>query len=140
MFKDNDEYSQARNQGEEWGTPSLSFFEHWVLKNIWVKFSIENIEGGFTVEPFFLVFLTKCLSKCLSSMKPPMPWKISGCVPALRHCSFCQTFHFKSMTVFWICLCFDNYSVICTVTLCYVLHQTHSEFWHIQHCSFSGIC
>ena len=26
------------------------------------------------------------------------------------------------------------------MTLCYVQHQTHSEFWHIQHSVFSGIC
>ena len=32
----------------------------------------------------------------------------------------------------WIHLCFHNLSVIFTVTLCYVLHQTHSEFWHIS--------
>ena len=25
------------------------------------------------------------------------------------------------------------------MTLCYVLHQTDSEFWHIQHSAFSGI-
>ena len=29
-----------------------------------------------------------------------------------------------------------NCSVICTVTLCSVLHQTHSEFWQIQHLFF----
>ena len=28
--------------------------------------------------------------------------------------------------------CLDNCSVICKVTLCYVLHQTHSEFWYIK--------
>ena len=26
------------------------------------------------------------------------------------------------------------------VNTCYVLHQTHSKFWHIQHSVFSGIC
>ena len=34
------------------------------------------------------------------------------------HHSFCKTLHLKS-------------SVICSVNY-YVLHQTHSEFWHIQ--------
>ena len=29
-------------------------------------------------------------------------------------------------------VCLDNCSGICTVTLCYVLHQTHWEFWHIR--------
>ena len=47
--------------------------------------------------------------------------------------------HLKCLTVFWIRLCLDNCSVIFTVTLCHVLHQTHSEFWHIQHPAFSDI-
>ena len=40
--------------------------------------------------------------------------------------------HLKCLTVSWTCFYLNNSSVICTVTLCYVLHQTHSEFWHIQ--------
>ena len=35
----------------------------------------------------------------------------------------------------WQCseyVCLDNSSVICAVTLRYVLHQTRSEFWHSQ--------
>ena len=32
-----------------------------------------------------------------------------------------------------------NYSVI-TFTLCYLLHQTHSDFWHIQISVYSGKC
>ena len=47
--------------------------------------------------------------------------------------------HLKCLTVFWIRLCLDNCSVIFTVTLCHVLHQTHSGFWHIQHPAFSDI-
>ena len=43
------------------------------------------------------------------------------------------------MTVFWIRLCLDSCSVICTVTLCYVLHQTHLQVWHIQNSVYSGI-
>ena len=35
-------------------------------------------------------------------------------------------------------LCLGNWSVICTVTLCYVLHQIHSEFWYNQRSVFSG--
>ena len=58
----------------------------------------------------------------------------------LIYYSFWKTLHPKCLIVFWMCLCLDNCSVICTVTLCYVLHQTHSEFWHIQHSVFSGIC
>ena len=29
--------------------------------------------------------------------------------------------------------CLHNWSVVSTVTLYYVLHQTHLEFWYIQH-------
>ena len=86
--------------------------------------------------------LTKLLSKCPSSHKPPIhvPWKVSCCIPALRHCSFCGTLSLKCLTVFWIRPCLDSCSSVCTVTLCYELHQAHSEFWHIQHSVFSGIC
>ena len=34
----------------------------------------------------------------------------------------------------------NNFSVICTVTLCYLLHQRHSGFSHIQNSIYSGIC
>ena len=47
----------------------------------------------------------------------------------------------RSILTVWQCcryFCLGNRSVICTLTSCYVLHQTYSEFWHIQHC-FSGI-
>ena len=36
----------------------------------------------------------------------------------------------------WICLRLDNCSAISVVTLCYVLHQTHSEFCYIQNSFF----
>ena len=41
--------------------------------------------------------------------------------------------------MFWRCLCLDNCSIICAVTLCFILHQTHSEYWHIQNSIYSGI-
>ena len=47
---------------------------------------------------------------------------------ALTHYSFCKTLHLKYLTVFWICLCLNNCSIVCTVTICYVPHETHSEF------------
>ena len=100
----------------------------------------------FSMGSLFPVFLTKCLLKCHSSTNPlPLTWNISGGASALRHYSFCKTLHLEYLTVFWMRLCLDNCSVICTVTLCYVLHQTHSEFWHIHHSVFfffffSGIC
>ena len=47
-------------------------------------------------------------------------------------CVCTQALFFLQNAVSWIRLCLDYCSLICTVTLCYVLHQTHSEFWHIQ--------
>ena len=73
------------------------------------------------------MFLTTFVSKCPSSTtSPSLP--------------FCKTLPLKCLAAFWIRLCLDNWSVICTVILCYVLHQTHSEFSYIQHSVFSGIC
>ena len=58
----------------------------------------------------------------------------------LRHYSFCKMLYLKYLTVFGISLCLDNSLAICTVALCYILHQKHSEFWHhIQNSVCSGI-
>ena len=65
--------------------------------------------------------------------------KTSGCAPAFRHYSFRKTLHLKSLRMFWIRVCLGNCSAIGTTTLWYVLHQTHSEFWHIQNSIYSGI-
>ena len=86
--------------------------------------------------------MTKSISKCPISIiiLQPLSWKISGWAPALRYYSFCKTLHLKCLAVFWMRVCLDNCSVICKVTWCYVLHETHPEFCHIQHSVFSGIC
>ena len=67
-----------------------------------------------------------------------VPWNLLSSYEKC-HCPFCKMLYLKCLTVFWICLCLNNCSVVCTVTLCYVLHQTHSEFWHIQNYVYSGI-
>ena len=51
-----------------------------------------------------------------------------GYAPTLRDYFLCKTLHLKCLTVFWIQVCLDNWSVICTLILCYVLLQSHSEF------------
>ena len=66
----------------------------------------------------------------------PLPWKISGCEPVLKHYSFCKTLHLKCLTVFWIRLGLNNFLVICTMTLRNAPYQTHPEFWHIRHSVF----
>ena len=90
------------------------------------------------------MFLPKCLSNCRSSTNHlpfhPIWWRISGCAPALRHYSFSKTLHLKWLTVLWIRLFLDNCSVICTVTLCYILHETHWEFSHIHYSVLSSLC
>ena len=108
----------------------------------WIKFFFQNVvlrvsrrKKCFPAGTFFLVFLKKCLSKCHSSKKPPLPWKISGCSPALRHYLSCRTLHIKCLTKFWIRLCLNNCSVFCTLTLCRtVFIQVYASiFKHIQH-------
>ena len=119
------------------------FFIFWLsfpLKTQFYEYLGEKIQKIF---PVFLVFLTKRLSKCPSSTIPLVIWKISCCALALRHCFFYKTLHLECLTAFWILnimLCLDNWSVICTLTLYYVLHQTHSEFWHIQNAVYAGKC
>ena len=72
--------------------------------------------------------------------KHPCPEKFL--IPHLhqRITYFAKKFHFKCLTMFSIRLCLDNCSLICTVTFCYILHRTHSEFYHIQHSALSGLC
>ena len=71
--------------------------------HLWVKFSIQNVVLKVSRRKnSFPVFLTRCISKCPSSTKPSLLWKISGCTPALRHYSFCKTFHLKCLRVFFL--------------------------------------
>ena len=44
----------------------------------------------------------------------------------------------KCLTVFWMCLCLNKCSVICTVTLCYVLHQKH--LYCVKVLEYSVLC
>ena len=77
----------------------------------------------------------KCPS--FTNTLPSLALRISGCAPALRHISLCKTLHYKCSTVFWIRLCLDNYSVICTVTIdalyCirHIQNSVFSEIWRI---------
>ena len=83
--------------------------------------------------PFFLVLLTKCLSKYLNSIKAPsLPLNVYGCTPALRYYSFCKMLHFQCLTVFWILLCLNNCSLICTLTLYYTADSYWTLLRHIH--------
>ena len=141
-------YIQPHSEGHKYGkcggaSPSLFWKSEkvpWFWKksadcvHLWVKFPIQNVSLKVSRRKrykmflcwaiFSCDFLTKCLPKCPSSTKSPRPWKIPGCTPTLRHYSLWKTLHLWQCSE---CICL-NCSVICTVTLCYVLHQTHSEF------------
>ena len=78
-----------------WKSKKVSWFLGGkALIHLWVKFSIKNVilrvsrrkkskTFPCSCSAFFLVFLTKCLSGYPNSTKPPLPWKISSCAPAL---------------------------------------------------------
>ena len=75
--------------------------------------------------------------KVIQFHKPPPPCPEKFLVAHLH--SGITLFAKRSIVDVWQCseyLCLDNCSEICTVTLCCVLHQTHSEFWHIHRCFF----
>ena len=93
--------------------------------HLWVKFFIQNAvlrvsrrknSEMFPCCTFSLRFWQNIYRSALVPRNLPYP----------ENYSFCITLHLKFLIVFWTCLCLDNCSVICTVTLCYVLHQTHS--------------
>ena len=109
--------------------------------HLWVKFHFQNVvlivfrRKNFKMFPYRAVFLCFWQNVYWSGLVPR-----NLRMPAPRHCSFCKMLHLKCLTVFWIHLCLDNCSIFCTVTLCYVLHQTHSQFWRIQNpVVFSGV-
>ena len=97
--------------------------------HLWLKFTIQNA--------VLIVSRTKKKSKMF-------PWRASfSCVLFAHLHSHINSFAKFSVLNIWQCLeyvCLDNCSVICTVTLYYVLHQTNSEFWYIQNSTYSVIC
>ena len=131
------------------------FFENWkrcrdcvhlsvkiCIQNVILRVSRRKNSKMFSCEFWFLVFSAKCLSKCPCFTKLFLLWKVSGCLSALTHHSFCKTHHLKCLTIFWIHPCLDNCSVVFTVTVTprYVQHQTNSKFWHIENSVYLGIC
>ena len=54
----------------------------WVkFKNVVLRVSRRKKSKLFPVRPFFILFLTKFLSKCPDPAKPPLPWNVSDCAP-----------------------------------------------------------
>ena len=77
--------------------------------HLWVKFSIQNVVWRvfrrrntklFPCGPFFLMLLTKYLSKCPNNMKPLLLWKIFDCT-CLRIC-WLERHDFSNMNFFEI--------------------------------------
>ena len=110
---------------------------------LWVKFPIQNValrvcsRKNSKMLPngvFYSCAFDKMFIEVLKTHETSLALKFSVWVHALSHYSFC-----KKLLNFWQFseyICLDNCSVICTLTLCYVLHQRHSEFWHIQNYLF----
>ena len=139
IFKDTYAYSATLTDtqlGEERGGFPFTFWKSkkgpdWV--HLWDKFSIQNVVYKYLREkapkffpagPLFLLLSKKSLLKCTSSTThpPPLPKSCPEKFLAIPLHSNIILFA-KSSTLMFDSVC----SVICTVTLCYVLHQTHSE-------------
>ena len=94
----------------EFGKKCPDYVHFWIkfwIQNVLMRASCRKYFKTFHFGSLFLVFLIKCFSKCPSSAKPPLPWKIPGCMPALRYYSFCKMLHIRCFTIFWIRLCLD---------------------------------
>ena len=94
--------------------------------HLWVRRKNSKM---FPCGTFFSCVFGEIFIKCPSSTNPSLPWNISGCAPAFLIVLFAKL----PILNVWQC---SEYS---TVTLSYVLHQTHSESWHIQSSVYSCI-
>ena len=67
-----------------WEKKGPDSVHHWVkpsIQNVVLRVSTKKSSNVFPC--FFLVFLTKCLSKCSNFTKLLLPWKISGFTPVM---------------------------------------------------------
>ena len=122
-----------------WLLPSLDLWVKFFMYIVVLRVSREKSSKMFPCGVSFSFVSDEMFFEVPSSINPSL-WKISGHAPAVKHYYFCKRFHLKWLKVFWIRLCLDKCSVVCTVTYIYVLHKTNSELWHTQHSDFSGIC
>ena len=103
-----------------WLCPSLGWIFH-------LKFNFKSILDKKLQNVSLQILFVSCFWQNLyrSAVVPQtfhsLPWKVPGCAPVPRHYSFCKTLNLQCMAVFWMRLCLGNCSVICTVTLFYVL-------------------
>ena len=89
---------------------------------------------------FFLCFWWNVYWSALVAQNLSCPEK---CLVAHLHLGF-LLFAKRSILNVWqyskFALSLNNFSVICEVTLCYLLHLRYSGFSHIQNSIYSGIC
>ena len=120
------------------GRPRLPFLKIEKSVLIWVKCSIQNIVLGvswrknskmFPFRTSFSGVFNKIFIEVPYFHKPlsPVFLKILWLYICTQALVFLEN-TFKCLTVFWICGCLGDCRVIYTVTLCYMLHLTNSEF------------
>ena len=109
------------------------------VQNVVLRVSRRKNSKLFPCGIFFLGFLQNFYWRVL------VPWNLACPEKFLvGHLQLgCIIFAKGSILFVWQCseyVCLNNCSATFTVTLWYVLHQTHSEFWYIQNSVYSGIC
>ena len=116
--------------------------------HLWVKFSIQNVvlrisrRKNSKMFPCCFPFLCFWRNVYWSALVPCNLLCPEIFLVARLH-SGIILFAKCSISYVWQCfeyVCLDNCPVICTLTLCYVLHQIHSESWHIPNSAYSGTC
>ena len=65
-----------------WDPNCVHLWVESIIQNVVLRVSIRKSSKFFPCETFFVVLLTRSLSKRPHSAKPPLPINISGCVPA----------------------------------------------------------
>ena len=106
--------------------------------HLWLKFSIQNVVlilswkkiQNVSLRGFFLVFLTKCLSNCSSSTKPPLPWKF------LFVCLHSGIIRFAKRSILNVWQCSEYVPV--SITACYIVQWSYAMYC-IRHIQNSGI-
>ena len=108
------------------------FRYYWVIlsyiqtySELCVNFAYATVPGitlAYLEPKLFSKSLFKNIQECLGIFR-----NVDAYSTTIRHFSFCKMLHLTCLTMFKIRLFLDNCLVISTVTLCYVLHQTHSD-------------
>ena len=141
-----DAYSATLTGAQLGGSPLLPLFENRKKcpyfgnkgpdsAHLWVKFTIQNVPFRIARRKIYKMLPYRAFLSWKdvywSVLVQPNLSCPENVLIAFLHSDiilFCKTLHLKCLTVVSIRLCLDNCSVICTVTLCFVLHQTNLKF------------